>query len=257
MKQILPWSAWNSERKLDAPLHMRRPRVLRVMSDLFHEKLAHAEIARIFAVMASAPQHTFQILTKRPRRMRQWFAEFLPENVGGWMKGNLRQYVPGTSYLGPWPLPNVWLGVSVEDQKTADERIPLLRQTRAAVRFVSVEPLLEQVDLCLEPGREVSAPDGGRRGIHWVVVGGESGPGARPLDVAWIRSVMRQCREAGVACFVKQLGSWPHRDWSRDEAPLCLKDHGRKLSPFLNLKHPKGGDPSEWPSDLRVREFPS
>jgi hypothetical protein len=158
-----------------------------------------------------------------------------------------------------WPLPNVWLGVSCEDQATADERIPVLLDTPAAVRFVSAEPLLGPVDLSHWlniPAPEVFEDDplaahlmaeairdgqgDCRRGIDWVIVGGESGPGARPFDLAWARALVGQCRDAGVACFVKQLGAQPQTRFD-----------------VLHLDDRKGGDPAEWPEDLRVRQFPT
>lgn len=143
-----------------------------------------------------------------------------------------------------WPLPNVWLGVSVENQEAADERIPLLLQTPAAVRFLSCEPLLERVDLNRVPRlSHPCAPSLNGRGIGWVIVGGESGPGARPCELAWIRSIVDQCRAAGVPAFVKQLGATPIRQTEDDQLWHIERDR-------------KGGDMNEWPPDLRVREFP-
>jgi protein gp37 len=266
--------------KLDEPLRWRKPRRVFVnsMSDLFHEALAHAEIARVFAVMADAPQHTFQILTKRPERMRRWFAEMVPANIGGWLKGNHRQYVPGQEYNAAWPLPNVWLGVSVEDQKTADLRVQLLLETPAAVRFVSYEPGLGPIDFegpvnmpgggrtrlnywlvgrpffpQGKPGSNVSGPISLKPALDWVIVGGESGPGARPFDVAWARSVVAQCKAAGVACFVKQLGARPVEYHCASGKDCTHPDCGNH---FRKLRNRKGGDMAEWPADLRVREFP-
>jgi protein gp37 len=155
-----------------------------------------------------------------------------------------------------WPLPNVWLGVSVENQHFADERIPLLLQTPAAVRFISAEPLLGPVDLdqfvwpaCIVTREQHDADHGGgmwcdERCLDWVIVGGESGHGARSFDLAWARSIVSQCRAAGVPVFVKQLGARP-----------LFHDGGGRTSE--GLRHPKGGDPTEWPEDLRVREFPA
>lgn len=144
-----------------------------------------------------------------------------------------------------WPLPNVWLGISAEDPKWAGIRVPALLATPGAVRFVSAEPLLGPVDLTGCHGVNALWPDwaggpGGGTGarhplLDWVIVGGESGPGARPMDLAWARSIVAQCREAEVPVFVKQLGSVLSREL----------DAG-----------PKGGDWSAWPEDLRVREFP-
>lgn len=221
--------------KLDEPRRWRKPARVFVdsMSDLFHEALPYPEIARVFDVMLASPRHTFQVLTKRPRRML----------------GFVRDWWGGSDYN---LLLNVWLGVSVEDQATADDRIPPLLQTPAARRFVSYEPALEPVDF--RPWLGPVHPDSI---LDWVIVGGESGPGARPFDVAWARSVVAQCREAGVACFVKQLGAHPcddpHRwqDW-RCRSLGAVTVHDGRMWPAL--QHPKGADPSEWPADLRLRE---
>jgi len=183
--------------------------------------------------------------------------------------------IKGTIKCYPWPLANVWLGVSAEDQPRADERIPLLLQCPAAVRFVSLEPLLGPIDIvhklgdvCTECSRkpqlhaQTECPSGYlRRGVDWVIVGGESGPGARPCDVEWIRSIVRRCKAAGVACFVKQLGatirvpdSEPIGDVESGWSPFaraCVSDDN-----LIRLATLKGGDPEEWPHDLRVREWP-
>jgi protein gp37 len=148
----------------------------------------------------------------------------------------------------PWPLPNVWLGVSVENQHFADERIPLLLQTPAAVRFISAEPLLGPIEL--ERGgfalhRPVKSPSGTRwPGLDWVIVGGESGSKARPFDLAWARSIVAQCKAAGVPVFVKQLGS----------NPTC--EHCGDAIAVFGPRNRKGGDINEFPQELRVREFP-
>ncbi len=241
---------------LDMPLRWREPRRIFVnsMSDLFHGALPDDAIDRVFRVMADAKQHTFQILTKRAERM----AEYVD-----------RRWAHGKGAI--WePLPNVWLGVSVEDQQRADERIPHLLRTPAAVRFLSCEPLLEAVNLrqyllrpCTRCNGTASVPvAGGGQAcprcfdvgqfvdpdqIGWVIVGGESGHGARVHDLAWARQIVEQCRAAGVACFVKQLGARVEEEaegqWGVGNFTLRLKDK-------------KGGDPAEWPADLCVREFP-
>jgi len=159
--------------RLAEPLERRKPTVYFVnsMSDLFHEKVPFEYIRRVFDVMAHAPQHTFQVLTKRAERM----AEFC-NGID----------VP----------PNVWLGVSVENKRHGVPRIDVLRQISAAVRFLSIEPLLQDVgDIDL-------------MGISWVIVGGESGPKARPMKPAWVDSIKRQCDNANVAFFFKQWGAW-------------------------------------------------
>ena len=152
-----------------------------------------------------------------------------------------------------FPLPNVWLGVSVENQRAADERIPELLNTPAAVRWLSCEPLLEHVDLRLDeeslcgPG-----PDDSRRtrtGLRWVVVGGESGSGARPTDIDWIRGIVQQCQGARVPVFVKQLGARP--------VGLPPPESWRGLArPDGRLRDRAGGNPAEWPASLRVRQYP-
>jgi protein gp37 len=133
-----------------------------------------------------------------------------------------------------WPLPNVWIGVSVENQHFAHERLPFLVETPAAKRFISYEPALEAVDF----GSYL-------RDIDWLIVGGESGRKARPFDLAWARWAVRQCDVAGCHCFVKQLGANPY------------EITGGPDSDFLDLRSPSGGDMDEWPEDLRVREFPA
>lgn len=232
--------------RLADPFKWRKPqRVFTAsMSDVFHEKLSNEEIAAVFGVMAACPHITFQCLTKRAARMREWFAWAASgalDRCACAADDALEPFLPRTDlaqFFAPgrgahvWPLPNVWLGCSVENQAAADERIPHLLETPAAVRFLSVEPQLEHV--YLSPWLH---------GISWTIVGGESGPGARPFDLAWARSIVRQCREAGTAVFVKQLGAVAlDTEWN-GFAPLKLRDR-------------KGGDMSEFPEDLRVREFP-
>jgi protein gp37 len=200
------------EKILEAPLRWKRPRKIFVcsMTDLFGEWVPEQWIDRVVGVMGSCDRHVYQVLTKRPERLREY--------VNDWQRRVQKS----------WPK-HIHLGVSVEHQAAADERIPLLRLTPAAVRFLSVEPLLGPVSL--DPEWHVA--------IDWMIVGGESGPEARPCDLAWIRSIVAQCKAAGVPCFVKQAGSRPVVDGQ----PLTLHDR-------------KGGDMWEWPEDLRVREMP-
>jgi protein gp37 len=298
--------------KLNEPLRLRKPQRIFVnsTSDLFHEALPDEAIDRVFAVMAmcdgkhsSRAPHTFQVLTKRPERMARYFAdpetpwrvysEVVRVNIGGYRPRILQADESGHRGLdtGQWPLPlaNLWLGVSVEDQATADQRVPLLLQTPAAVRFVSYEPSLgavgfaealsgnpEQTGTREYVSREMAldAGDPSMEGslyrdeeweqttprIDWLIVGGESGPGERPCDVAWIRSAVRQCHEAGVACFVKQLGARAvasdPADWVGHPLDVRPTGNGLETKAHLNLKHPKGGDMDEWPEDLRVRNLP-
>ena len=221
--------------RLDMPLRWKRPRRIFVnsMSDLFHADVSDEFIAAVFGVMAAAPHHTFQVLTKRPERMLAFLAGETKPSHGSmreWCYYSARDLVGKDRLAGrnPWnhvfPLLNVWLGVSVEDQATADERIPLLLQTPAAVRWLSCEPLLGSVDLSAEylatkcggiyPFKML--PDQHRTKIidllDWVVVGGESGQNARPMLVAWARSIRDQCASAGVSFFFKQFGEFAPED---------------------------------------------
>lgn len=223
--------------KLDEPLTWKKPRRVFVnsMSDLFQDGVSETFILRAFTVMEKCPQHTFQILTKRAERMR---------DVVSWVG---RKFVDNGD---PWPMPNVWLGVSVENQHFADERIPLLLQTEAAIRFISAEPLLGPVNLrsvgtttCPDCRDALGVYAHGKPAprLDWVIVGGESGNQARPFDIAWARSIIKQCADAEVACFVKQIGAKPYTFDDMRAFPSGDK---------------KGGDPAEWPADLRVRQFP-
>lgn len=253
------------ESALELPLHWRKPRRIFVnsMSDLFHESLPNEAIDRVFAVMALCPQHTFQVLTKRPERM----VAYLTGGPWGHIEQRASETI-GTRREIPVehiPLAHVHFGISCENQETADARIPLLLQTPAAVRFLSLEPLLSPVDLSKwlydntrsrVPGTDSiglvqgydewrDPPHGEIRGrgndadrhntvsgigdssseilvgIHQVIVGGESGPGARPMHPDWVRSIRDQCVAAGVPFFFKQaiIGgkkvSMPELDASR------------------------------------------
>jgi len=217
---------------LSIPLKWKKPRTVFVnsMSDLFHADVPFAFIDQVFAVMALTPQHTYQILTKRPERMAEYFstrdrfATLPPERVrpfGATWEGSIT--VPFTEHKHP--LSNVWLGTSVEDQKAADERIPHLLMCPAAVRFLSCEPLLGAVDinpfLYRVGGSRWEQP---RNDIHWVIAGGESGPGARPMHPDWARSVRDQCAAAGVPFFFKQWGAWlgARQDGDADHVPHHL-----------------------------------
>jgi protein gp37 len=285
------------ERALDKPLRWRKPRRVFVcsMTDLFGEWVTDAELDRIFAVMALRRQHTFQVLTKRPARMRDYIAagasrgveervyqtawEMEPGGVGA------RTDPPDHPFDWRWPLPNVWLGTSVEDQKRADERIKHLVATPAALRFLSCEPLLGPIDIFdwLRPDLTDSAwANGYAASIGWVIVGGESGPGARPMDIEWARSLVDQCRRARVAVFVKQLGARPFgMPWapsfhgsapvervamsvSKTVARIELTNEfiqeaeaTRAAMLRMKLRDRKGGKPEEWPEDLRVRQWPA
>jgi len=188
--------------KLAEPLHWRKPRRVFVnsMSDLFHEGLPDEAIDRVFAVMAMCPQHQFQVLTKRPERMLAYFQR----------RKESYESVIAAGFGAQFILGNVWLGVSVEDQATADERIPLLLRTPAALRFVSYEPALGPVDFgpFIRNCRCDHCETQQEAGLDWVIAGGESGPGARPSHIQWFRDVRDQCLFARVPFHFKQWGEW-------------------------------------------------
>jgi protein gp37 len=280
---------------LTMPLRLKAPKRIFVcdMGDLFYEGNSDADIDAIFGVMwaclylgrRAIPGHTFQVLTKRAKRMRDYLASDRREQ---WARAAVTyggEFDPDgvfdqTMRLGKEPHPRIWLGVSCESQEWADERIPHLLATPAAVRFVSAEPLLGPIDLspyltrCCDrgtpalpgdtkcsdeccPGSTTHFVHGGalRPAIDWVIVGGESGPGARPCDVAWVRSIVDHCKAAGVAAFVKQLGAEPA--FRVGGAPWFHSYHHAVGELFVKrLKDRKGGDPGEWPDGLNVRQFP-
>lgn len=211
---------------LDQPLRWRKPRRIFVnsMSDLFHETVPDDVIHAVFSVMAQATQHTFQILTKRPERMRDVLT--LWDRIG--ITGN---------YFHGHPLPNVWLGVSVEDQATADERIPLLLQTPAAVRWISAEPLLGPIDFSgmWVPHANPAVHESMLEALDWVVVGGESGKNARPMQLDWALSLRDQCQSAGVPFFFKQWGEHAPNwfcdgDGKYDGGPIWMDRMGKKAA---------------------------
>ena len=202
-----------NEQWLDQPIRWKKPRRVFVCAhgDLFHEDVPDEWIDQVFAVMALSPQHNFQVLTKRPDRMR----------VYGWLvpkrKSKIEEITAVKCSAAPylknvsvrWPLPNVWLGVSAEDLQRADERIPVLLDTPAAVRFVSLEPLLGPID-----AYPYFLPRS-NGGLDWVIAGGESGPGARPMHPDWVRSIRDQCIEFRVPFHFKQWGEWIEVDGPR------------------------------------------
>jgi protein gp37 len=203
---------------LDLPWKWRKPKRIFVnpMSDLWHARVPAPFVGGVWNTMALTPWHTYQILTKRPERMRRMLAKWADAGWY-WRKEDL-------IWCGPLngPLPNVHLGTSIELDEYA-HRADHLRETPATIRFLSLEPLLGAL------------PSLNLDGIHWCIIGGESGPGSRPLDLGWVRELIVQCQEAGTAIFVKQLGSC----WAA-----------------ANGGHGKGGDWDLWPEDLRIREFP-
>lgn len=243
---------------LDEPLRWRKPAKVFVnsISDLFHEDVPEEFIDRVFAMMALT-RHSFQVLTKRTERTLAYLINSnrkpeIARHANAIMRGTKRQkaiedalasvftwsrienaeigeyvnYLYGIADRS-WPLPNVWLGASVEDQATANERIPLLLQTPAAVRFVSYEPALGPVDFSRWlPGGP------GKTFLDWGIGGGESGPGARPSHPDWFRSVRDQCQAAGVAFFFKQWGAWGE-GFTYGKRLLCMYDDGRYCPPTV------------------------
>lgn len=196
------------------------------------------------------------LLTKRPELFAERMQRSLRSTVAGdpekwlcdWMDGN--------------PPHNIWIGTSVEDQKRADERIPHLLKIPARVRFLSVEPILEQINLGFSrPAKAGGQTMPGPLGIHQVIVGGESGKNARPCNIEWLRSIKAQCESANTAFFCKQLGSNPVECESCGNCDPCVGGHPEQCAVGrtqirMDLNHPKGGDPDEWLEDLRVRQFP-
>lgn len=203
--------------RLDQPLHWKRPRLVFVnsMSDLFHEAVDQRFIADVFGIMAACPQHTFQILTKRPARA----LKLLGQGCMGSFQDDVEECMAlYTDAPLVWPLPNVWLGVSIEDQATAGERIPMLLDTPAAVRWISAEPLLGEVNIkpwlqqkmfgprAMNGNAYINSHETNR--LDWVVAGGESGPKARPMNPHWVRSLRDQCAAADVPFLFKQWGEY-------------------------------------------------
>lgn len=237
-----------------------RPRVFPSFCDWLDDEVPIEWLADFLKLIHETPNLNWLLLTKRPEN-------FVPLMQCAWRfaVASPRHGHEVASMINRWEFhggapANVWVGVSVEDQHRADERIPELLKIPAAVRFLSVEPLLEGVDISKRPFNiNGGYSDDLMPGIDWVIVGGESGPKARPCHVEWIRSVVEQCKAAEVPCFVKQLGKLPVVDGRVDF------EHAKECCGYANhlvLKDKKGGDPAEWPEDLRGasgtghREFP-
>lgn len=218
------------------------------LGDWLDDEVPIEWLADMLDVIRRCPNLEFLLLTKRPEN---WAARV------DYLCGHFNSE-KSTQFLAAWlsgnPPSNIWLGVSAEDQKRADERIPLLLHIPAKVRFVSYEPALGPIRF---------SPAGlGPFGVSWIIVGGESGPQARPFNIEWARSTVAQCKTAGVACFVKQMGS--NSFYARDILETRPKSVSHTLHPFDRSKtacyfhwhEKKGGDMTEWPEDLRVREWP-
>lgn len=291
------------EDRLAQPLGWGKPRRVFVCSlaDLFHEDVPDDFIAEVFRAMGLAPAHTFQVLTKRPERaldfldQRRWRQFDYSRDFRG---RPCFPVVPGKHRAGDIPLPNVWVGVSIEDARYT-WRADVLRQIPAAVRFISAEPLLgslfptvdERCPDCWHPasahggfGCDVELDDVAGdcgcprrfakpldlRGIDWIIVGGESGPGARPFHLEHAREIIRAAEQeqpnremllSGAdhwpAVFVKQLGARPIDSYPSRAAVAFLGGEGAGVALPLHLRDRKGGDIDEWPADLRIREFPA
>lgn len=252
--------------KLMQPLRWTRPRKIFVnsLSDMFHEDVPFKDICAMFAVMAAAKQHIFQILTKRPERALEFFKwlrdtgeanlAVFPNDSEEWRRGQIlcaaavgygvprrvlkkdgvsvKDVGVGEMDSAIWPLPNVHIGVSVEHQEAAEERIPLLLQIPSAVRWISMEPQIGAVTL--KPWLESPVP------LDWVVVGGESGKGARPFHLEWAREIIQECQGAEIPVYIKQLGGNAFLEGVT----------------FLT-KQRAGATPEEWPEDLRIQEWPA
>lgn len=214
--------------RLEYPFRWMKPSRVFVnsMSDLFHEDVPDEFIDHVFTVMALSWKQTFMVLTKRPERMKAYLVDrysnggfSTSEIIKGRVSGKPGPYPMNSEFK--WPLPNVWLGVTAENQRAADERIPLLLQTPAALRFVSVEPMLGPVDLWCAT---FDNPNGGKTGavtswgggLDWVICGGESGPGARSMHPNWARDLRDQCLAAEVPFFFKSWGEWAPIDFDQD-----------------------------------------
>jgi len=274
-QKVITNGKWNGTTSLvphilDKPLHWRKPRMIFVssMGDLFHDSVSFESVLKIIGIIICTPWHTYQILTKRPERMYDFFACF-PD---GWfiregmkfssfseeffaldsVKGIVseQQIEKANIYYKthydqsnrgkldgpvPFPIPNVWLGVTCENQRCADERIPTLLQIPAAVRFISCEPLLEDININIHYLNDIKRQgftgyydSGWKEPFQWVIIGCESGPGRRPCKAEWVRNIVAQCKAAGVKIFIKQLD--------------------------INgvVEH----DINKFPEDLKIREYP-
>jgi protein gp37 len=285
---------WNGktffdESQIVKPFRWKVPRKIFVISmgDLFHESVVFADIDQVITVIAMNPQHTFLVLTKRPDRMKRYFenrldpwdylkihaynlSEYLingkmPE---GWMWDP--QYLDDGEggydkdseliWEGAWPLKNLWLGVTAENQEYANKRIPILLQIPAIKRFVSVEPMLGPIDFyepqmgnehynTLKGFGDISGGNGhfGGPKLDWVICGGESGPGARPLHPDWVRSIRDQCKEANVPFFFKQWGMY--RPFEPTAQPPFYRDVASNVEydgHGMNFYDQYSGEPGKW-----------
>ncbi|HXI90497.1 MAG TPA: DUF5131 family protein [Bryobacteraceae bacterium] len=229
---------------LVAPLHWKKPRKIFVcsMTDWAADFVTDEMMDKLLAIAALCPQHTFQFLTKRADRMARYFSDLgrVGEQVAGWMWDHILTKTNLSAALPQLPLPNVQLGFSAEDQANFDARSEQMKKLARAGWFTwcSYEPALGPIRFgFFDPGPAFSS-------LRWVVVGGESGPGARPFHLDWARNTIRECQSAGVPVFMKQVGARPIGSSAAD------------LMWLTGMKDRKGGCLEEWPEDLRVREFP-
>jgi len=261
------------EDTLAMPLKMRLPQRIFVnsLSDLFHPNVKNEWIMAAFAVMMATPQHTYQILTKHPDRAARWFraVDVIADQQGLTPRELIEE--AGLKFVeachlqadmsDAWPLPNVHILTSVEDQPTADERIPWLLKIPAAARGISAEPLLAPINVerwlcscpekCQQNGGSLTCSTDGY--LDWVIVGGESGPGARPMRPDWARLLRDQCVVAGVPFFFKQWGDWRPAefadDWIRECEPKNVKDYGDDQPPVIRVGKKSAGrvlDGRQW-----------
>lgn len=296
----LKWNAqaWKERENDTGPFRARRPRVFCAsLADWLDDEVPIEWLADLLWLIRRTENLDWLMLSKRPENFvlrlsaaYDHLSALKPDEAEGWTAQALaltchmidswldrdqanRSFYNGPKDVGHIPPANVWIGTSVEDQQRADERIQALLKIPATVRFLSVEPMLSPIDFGV--GEGTGAASLGLHGIDWAIFGGESGANARPCSVEWIRDGIAQCRAAGVAPFVKQIGRCPCRDMSHDipaadlgplnktiqeaggdAVDIAAWEHHRHNVPF-QLKDKKGGDMSEWPEDLRVREFPT
>jgi protein gp37 len=233
---LTPGGKWNGQIKLrednlELPLHTKKPTRFAVWNDLFHDQVSIKFLCRVFDVIESCPQHTFLILTKRPENMRWMLSVEGPNPIN-----------TPLHFKDGIPLKNVWLGVTAENQEQADKRIPILLQIPAAVRFVSVEPMLSELSeinlrkYSMQPNlysagdmaKKYAETQINRNYLDWVICGGESGRKARPMHIDWVRKLRDDCVSAGVPIFIKQL--------------------------HINGKLSK--NMAEWPEEFKIRQLP-
>lgn len=203
--------------ELEAPLKLKNPGIIGVqfMGDLFHDKVHIDHIYRIIDIIDRCPQHMFVVLTKRPENIEEKLFTFYHNDKKRRFSDD---YIPD----------NMWLGVTCENQKAVDERLPILFKFRAAVYLVSIEPMLSYIDLGIDIGHGVG--DLAIDRLNWVIVGGESGPGARPMHPDWVRSIRDQCQETGTPFFFKQWGEWIQCDVFNKPKRVGKKKAGMMLN---------------------------